>query len=389
MIVVAGALAQRPARPGHAWVFLQYLLGLKRLGREVLLLDRIPANATSAEAVAMVTWLESLVDFAGLGEAWAIAMPDGSYLGLSYADLVQRVRSCELLLDVNGVLSGDDILSAARKRVFLDIDPGFIQMWKSLGLADVLAGHDHFVTVASRIGEAGCKIPTLGLAWTKIKPPVVLEHWPQTPIKVSGAFTSIATWRGPFGPVDFGGETYGLRVHEFRRFLELPGATGARFELVLDIDPEDERDRIALREAGWHLRHPASTVPSLGTYRDYITQSKAEICVAKSMYVQTRSGWFSDRTACYLATGRPVVAQETGFSESLPIGEGLISFDSIESAAAGIRMIEEDLTTHGRAARRIAEEHFDSDIVLTRLLRELDQKAGPVRPDANRDAELA
>jgi hypothetical protein len=258
--------------------------------------------------------------------------------------------------------------------VFLDIDPGFIQMWKALGLANVLSGHDMFVTVASRMGAAGCSIPTLGLDWATVHPPVVLEHWPQTPINRSGAFTSIATWRGPFGPVDFGGETYGLRVHEFRRFLALPGATGARFEVVLDIDPKDERDRIALREAGWHLRDPASTVPNLGTYRDYITRSKAETCIAKSMYVRTRSGWFSDRSACYLATGRPVLAQETGFSGSLPTGEGLISFDSIESAAAGIRMIESDLTTHSRAARRIAEEHFDSDIVLTRLLRQLDQR---------------
>jgi hypothetical protein len=389
MIVVAGALAQRPARPGHAWVFLQYLLGFKRLGHEVLLLDRIPANARSAEAVAMVKWLESVMDWAGLGDAWSIAMPDGSYLGVSYADVAGRMRSSELLLDVNGVLNGDDMLGAAPKRVFLDIDPGFIQMWKALGLADVLSGHDMFVTVASRIGAAGCNIPTLGIDWTTVQPPVVLEHWPQTPLNRSGAFTSIATWRGPFGPVDFGGETYGLRVHEFRRFLALPGATGARFEVVLDIDPEDERDRIALREAGWHLRDPAFAVPTLGTYRDYITRSKAEICVAKSMYVQSRSGWFSDRSACYLATGRPVLAQETGFSESVPTGKGLISFDTIESAAAGIRMIEADLTTHSRAARRIAEEHFDSDIVLTRLLRELDQKARPVRPDANRVAERA
>jgi hypothetical protein len=373
MIVVAGALAQRPARPGHAWVFLQYLLGFKRLGRDVLLLDRLPANTSSTEAAAMTKWLESVMQFAGLSQAWALAMPDGSYLGRSRAAVRDAVRSCELLLDVNGFLTGDDILGVASKRVFLDIDPGFIQMWKSLGLADVVSGHDLFVTVASRMGMPGCRIPTLDVEWTTIKPPVVLERWPVTPVNQSGAFTSIATWRGPFGPLEYEGDTYGLRVHEFRRFLGLPGKTDGRFEVVLDIDPGDERDRNALLGYGWLLQDPASTVPDLGPYRDYITRSKAELCVAKSMYVRTRSGWFSDRSACYLATGRPVVAQETGFSDSLPTGEGLVSFDTIESAAAGIRQIEGDPTTHGRAARRIAEEYFDSDIVLTKLLRDLDE----------------
>jgi hypothetical protein len=244
-------------------------------------------------------------------------------------------------------------------------------MWKALGLADVISGHDRFVTVASRMGKPDCKVPTLDLDWTTIMPPVVLERWPMMPAKQSGAFTSIATWRGPFGPLTYGSETYGLRVHEFRRFLTLPVATDARFELVLDIDPEDERDRVALRDAGWQLRHPASTVPDLRAYGDYITRSKAEICIAKSMYVRTASGWFSDRSACYLASGRPVLAQETGFSESLPTGEGLVSFESLDAAVAGVREIDGDLRMHARAARRIAEEYFDSDIVLTNMLRDV------------------
>jgi hypothetical protein len=380
MIVVAGALAQRPARPGHAWVFLQYLLGFKRLGREVLLLDRLPARTSPTEAAAMAKWLESVMQPFGLDQAWALAMPDGSYRGQSQTDVRAVLRSCELLLDINGFLGDDDILGDAATRVFLDIDPGFVQMWKALGLADVLAGHDLFVTVASRMGMQGCRVPTVGVEWTTIKPPVVLERWPVTPVHTSGAFTSVATWRGPFGPVEYEGDTYGLRVHEFRRFIGLPRATDARFEVALDIDPADERDRKALRESNWLLQDPASTVPDFARYRDYITRSKGELCIAKSMYVRTRSGWFSDRSACYLATGRPVLAQETGFSESLPTGEGLISFDSVETAAAGIRRIEADPALHSRAARRIAEESFDSDIVLTQLLRELDRQSVRLRP---------
>jgi hypothetical protein len=343
------------------------------LGREVLLLDRVPSDTSSTDAAVMVKWLEAVTKFAGLNHAWALAMPDGSYLGRSHADVRHLVSSSELLLDINGFLSGDDILGAASKKVFLDIDPGFIQMWKALGLADVLAGHDMFVTVASRIGMPDCGVPTLDVEWTTLKPPVVLERWPVTPAEASGAFTSIATWRGPFGPLDYEGGTYGLRVHEFRRFLGLPRATRERFEVALDIDPEDERDRKALRQSGWVVQDPASTVPNFGQYRDYITRSMAELCVAKSMYVRTRSGWFSDRSACYLATGRPVLAQETGFSESLPSREGLVWFDSVDSAVSGVRAIAADLPRHCRAARQIAEEYFDSDIVLSRLLRELDR----------------
>ena len=371
MIVVAGALAQRPARPGHAWVFLQYLLGFRRLNLEVLFLDRVPAGATPAETAQMVRWLESVMDWAGLSGAWAIALPDESYTGLTRTEVNERVRSSEFVLDVNGVLSGDDLLGEAATRVFVDIDPGFIQMWKALGLADVLAGHDRFVTVASRMGLPGCEVPTLDLEWTAIRPPVVLERWPVRPPDDAGAFTSIATWRGPFGPLEYGGATYGLRVHEFRQFVALPRSVDARFEVVLDIDAEDNRDRMALEDSGWQVRDPASTVPDLHAYGEYIARSKAEVCVAKSMYVRTRSGWFSDRSACYLAAGRPVLAQETGFSESLPTGKGLVSFDSMDSAVAGVRTIGADLTMHGLAARRIAEEHFDSDIVLANLLRQL------------------
>jgi hypothetical protein len=374
VIVVAAAVAQRPARPGHAWVFLQYLLGFKRLGREVLLLDRVPPESGSAETAAMVQWLESVMDWAGLNGAWAVALPDGSYAGLTRAEVKRRLEESELLLDVNGVLNGDEILGLASNRVFLDIDPGFVQIWKALGLADVFSGHDKFVTVASRIGRPDCSIPTLDLHWSTIRPPVVLEFWPPVRPNRSGAFTSVATWRGPFGPLEYGGMRHGLRVHEFRRFLPLPGASAARFELVLDIDPADIRDRSALEGSGWHVHDPASTVVDLTTYRSYIAQSKAEFCVAKSMYVQTRSGWFSDRSACYLATGRPVLAQETGFSETLPTGMGLVSFDSMDAAIAGVHTIEGDLVMHSRAARRIAEEYFDSDIVLTGLLTQVGRR---------------
>jgi hypothetical protein len=141
------------------------------------------------------------------------------------------VRSSALLLNVMGYLDDPELLAAAPRRVFLDLDPGFPQMWRELGLHDAFAGHDAFVTVGTRVGLPGSEVPTCGLPWIRTLPPVDLASWPVTAAPGGGAFTSIATWRGPFGPVDFGGRRYGLRVHEFRRFTELPARTDARLEV--------------------------------------------------------------------------------------------------------------------------------------------------------------
>jgi len=375
-IAVSGSLAQRPGRAGHAWVFLNYLLGFRDLGHEVLFLDRLEAamldpgeGATSVRDSRAARWLVETMAGAGLGDCYCLLLDGGETIGLSRAQALERLGRSSLLLDFNGFLADEELLAAAPRRVFLDIDPGFAQIWSELGLTAMLDGHDAFATVGLNLGAPGCTVPGGGREWVTTTQPVLLERWPA--IAAGDAFTSVGSWRGPFGPVEFEGVDYGLRAHEFRRFAELPRHCGAPFEIALDIDPADAADAERLRAGGWGLADPASIAADLETYRAYLQGSLAEISIAKGMYVKSRGGWFSDRSACYLASGKPVLAQDTGFGGWLPVGEGLLSFDDMASAVAGAEAILAAPERHARAAREIAEEHFDSRKVLPALLERL------------------
>ena len=364
-IVIAGSLAQRVGYGGHAWVFLQYLLGFKRLGWEVLFLDELPADADPA----LVRSFAALMPRHGLGREFSLRHGEATH-GVARGEALARVKAGDVFLNVMGYLRDAEILAAARRRTFLDIDPGFGQMWRELGQADIFAGHEQFVTVGLNYGAADCTAPTCGLHWITSPPPVVLAEWPAQPPPANQAFTSIASWRGPFGPIEFHGRSYGLRVHEFRKFFALPAQTGADFSLALDIHEAETPDLAALREHGWRIVDPAEAAGDTERYRAFVQASAAEFMVAKNLYVETNGGWFSDRSACYLASGRPVLAQRTGWP--LPSGRGLLGFSTLAEAAEGVRAIRADYAMHARAARELAEEHFDSDKVLTRLLRKLD-----------------
>jgi hypothetical protein len=375
-IVVAGALAQKVGQGGHAWVLLQYLLGFRRLGWEVLFLDRLDGSdgADAAgrpcppEATATARRVADLMGRFGLGDAFALVCDgDRRTVGLPRRVVVERVERAAFLLNVMGFLVDQEIMAAAARRVFLDIDPGFGQMWRELGLHDPFQGHDAYVTIGQNIGQPDCAIPTCGLDWIATPQPVVLEHWPAQ-AGAGRAFTSVASWRGAYGPVEYRGQTYGLRVHEFRKFAALPRLCRQPFELALEIHPSDERDRALLEESGWRLVAPAAVAGDPWSYRDYVQRSLGEIMVAKNMYVQANSGWFSDRSICYLASGRPVIAQDTGFRGRYPSGEGLLAFATLEEAAAAVEQAARDPARQARSARAIAEEFFCSDKVLGRLL---------------------
>jgi hypothetical protein len=305
-----------------------------------------------------------------MGDQYSLLLGGGEQsVGLSRHEARERVAQAELLLNVMGFITDDEIMGSARRRVFLDIDPGFGQMWHELGLADVFRGHDAFVTIAENISEADCSIPTCGLDWITTRPPVTLDSWPS--LNGGSAFTTVATWRGPFEPIEFAGRRYGVRAHEFRRFAELPGLIPEPFEIALEIDAADRKDVQLLVERGWKLVDPIAAAGDPERYRSFIQRSKAEVMIAKNMYVETRSGWFSDRSACYLASGKPVLAQDTGFARNYPVGEGLLSFRDLEEAADGAREISRNWGKHSKAAREIAEEHFDARKVLRRLLDDL------------------
>jgi hypothetical protein len=179
----------------------------------------------------------------------------------------------------------------------------------------------------------------------------------------------VTSWRGPFGPIEYRGHTYGLRVHEFRKFVALPPRTkGQRFELALDIHPDERRDLDLLDVNGWARVDPRRVAGSPDAYQAYLAGSKAEFMVAKGLYVDTRGGWFSDRSICYLASGRPVLVQDTGLAHLYPVGEGLLTFSTVDEAVAGVEAIDAHYVRHCRKARDIAEEYFHSDKVLSALL---------------------
>ena len=378
-IVLAGSLAQRPFIGGHTWVFLQYLLGLRRLGWDVLFVDRLEPGmcvgeggepSSFTDSVNLLYLAETMERF-GLGDHWSVLYDGGREVaGLDRQEVIERTAESALLINVMGYLEDEEILAAAPVRAFLDIDPGFGQIWKELGLHDLFEGHDRFLTVGGRIGSADCEVPTVGLDWIPIKPPVELAEWPAQGERGS-RFTSVASWRGAFQPLEYRGRTLGLRVHEFRRFFELPTRTSAEFEVALDIDEAETRDLSALIDHGWKLADPRRVASDPWRYRDYVQGSGAELMVAKNLYVETRSGWFSDRSACYLASGRPVLAQDTGLDGLLPTGEGLITYSTLDEAVAGVEAIQGDYERHSRAARVIAEEHFAAAKVLPAMLEEL------------------
>jgi hypothetical protein len=381
-IVIAGSLAQRPTHGGHTWVFLQYLLGFRQLGWEVHFVDRLEPDMcvdnrgapASFRSSSNLRYLAEVMKRFGLADRWTLLYDEGREVaGRDRDEAVEAATRSTLLLNVMGYLTDEEILSAAPLRVFLDIDPGFGQIWHELGLAHPFGGHDRHVTVGGNIGSGDCAIPTCGIEWVTTKPPVELSEWPEsrTTFGADDRFTSVASWRGPFGPLEYQGRTYGLRVHEFRRFVELPQRASATFEVALDIDEADEPDRRALEESGWLLADPRSVAGDPWRYRDYVQRSSAELMIAKSLYVDTGSGWLSDRSACYLASGRPVLVQDTGLDRLLPAGEGLVTFRTLEEAVAGAEEIVGDYGRHSRTARALAEEHFAAKLVLTRLLSDL------------------
>ena len=368
--MVAGSLAQKPGQGGHAWVFLQYLLGFRRLGWQVTFVDQLPAGSANRDA--SVAWMARVLDGFGLDGQWSLLDENGrDVAGIPVAEVVARTRRCDLLLNVMGFLAAEEILAAAPRRVFLDIDPGFPQMWNSLGLADVFAGHDDFVTIGENLGGPGCRIPTCGLKWITTPQPVVLDEWPAHAAPAS-AFTSVATWRGAYGPVEYEGESFGLRAHELRKFAALPAASPFPLHLALAIHPADDADRQLLETSGWMLLDPATVAADPWAYRAFIQGSAGELMVAKNMYVRARSGWLSDRSLCYLASGRPVVAQDTGFTDRYPTGYGLVPFTTADEAVAALESVAAEPAKHAQAARELAEASFASDVVLTRLLRELE-----------------
>ena len=377
-LVVSGAIANKHLNGGEAWVRLSWILGLRRLGFDVWFVEQIDeatcVDATGAPAPFAQSenrrYFEQVVERFGLGGRASLLYEGGrEAAGVSLEELLPVAQEARLLVNVSGHLDLEPLMSRLRRKAYVDLDPGFTQFWHSDGTGGArLEGHDVHFTVGENIGRPGCTIPTCGLDWKAVRPPAVLEEWPVADAGEADRFTTIGAWRGAFGPVEFEGHTYSLKVHEFRKVIELPRRSQQRFEIALDIHPGDERDRAALEANGWTLVDPRATVPGPLEFRDYVQRSGAEFSVAQGIYVETNSGWFSDRTVRYLASGRPVLVQDTGFSQHLPCGAGLWAFSDLMTAEEAIDCVQSTYRNQCRAARDLAAEYFESRKVLCSLL---------------------
>jgi hypothetical protein len=390
-VIVSGMIAGDPYQGGATWAVLQYVLGLKALGHDVFLIEPIttaaiqPHGSTLGASINALYFRDVTASFGLLDRASLVHQELRATAGLSYPHVVEAVRTADVLINISGMLRLPDAFERIPRRVYLDLDPAFNQLWQSVEGIDMrFDGHTHFATVGLAIGTPDCTVPTCGRTWIRTLQPVVLSAWPDTPADPGAPWTTVGNWRG-YGSIEHGGVFYGQKAHSTRALLGLPARTSARLQPAFAIHPGDAKDLEALRVNGWTVSDPSVVASTPALYQRFIRGSKAELGIAKAGYVASRCGWFSDRSVCYLASGRPVVAQETGFSRFLPTGNGLLSFTTVNEAADAIEAVDADYARHSQWARDVAERHFRADVVLGRLLAAVESDSAgtlPIPPSA-------
>jgi hypothetical protein len=380
-VIVSGAIANKYLNGGAIWTRLSYVLGLKKLGFIVYFIEQInrascvdAAGAnTEFENSVNLDYFKQIMEQFGLSGLAALIYENGEQIhGMTYAELLDVAEAADFLVNISGHLTLEPLKRRLRCKVYVDQDPGFTQFWHATGNAGPrLDGHDFYFTIGENIGTPACSIPTSKIRWRPTRQPVVLDDWPVSLAGAPERFTTVASWRGPYGTVEHGGRRFGLKAHAFRTFIELPERTSQTFEIALDIHPADEQDLNLLRQRGWQIVDPRVVARDPIAFRRYVQRSGAEFSVAQGVYVDTNSGWFSDRTVRYLASGKPALVQDTGFSRNYPVGEGMLTFHTLAQAAAGAEQIARDYQRHCQVARALAEEYFDSDKVLSELIQEV------------------
>lgn len=372
-ILLSGMIASTPGQGGATWAVLQYALGFRRLGHDVVFVEQCAPDAVIPAGIPLArsenaSYFQKVADDFGIEDRSALMVAGtGETIGLEYGRLCELARNSDVLINIAGTLTDEDLFANVPLRVYLDLDPAFSQLWQMEGIDMRFEGHTHFMTVGQAIGAPDCRVPTCGREWLPTVPPVVLSYWPEAKRVTHDALTTVGNWRA-YGSIEHGGVHYGQKAHSLRKFMSLPKETDASFLVALSIHPDEDKDIEALAENGWQVVDAATVVATPETYAEFIRGSTAELGVAKSGYVVSRCGWFSDRSACYLASARPVIAEETGFSQFFPTGEGLFAFETGEDAREAIEAMFGDYDRNCQAARSLAEEHFDSDTVLSALL---------------------
>jgi hypothetical protein len=404
-IIVTGLIAQHPWLGGLAWHYLQYVLGLGELGHDVYYVEdsgewpyTLDGGASGDDWIARdcttnVEYLNAAMARFGLSERWAYRFPrERRWYGMSARARRNVLRSADLLLNVSGTLSRPEEYRGIPRLVYIDSDPIFTQIKLSLrrghpGFQKRVAAHDVHFSFGEALAHAGFEP---GYRWRPTRQPIVLAQWPST-LPPRDVYSTVMSWTS-YEPLVFRGKVYAQKDWEFRRFVDLPGRISpARIELAVNhidhaewqtsevpqtSDSTGDRTSVKMSIANalalhkWTIVDPVKRCGSLDDYRRYIQSSKGEWSVAKNGYVQGLPGWFSERSASYLAAGRPVIVQNTGFDSVLPVGEGIVAFSTVEEAVAGVANVERDYARHARAAREIAVEYFDANRVLTQLLDE-------------------
>lgn len=380
--VVSSVIANKPWNGGNARMVLTWLVGLECLGFETYFVEQLSSassvDGTGAPAAAAASanraYFDRVMQRHGFARRAALicdandTLDGATACGLEAAELRDLASDADVLINVSGHLAVPELKDRFRRKVYVDVDPGYTQLWPRA--AARLDGHDAYYTVGQRIGTRGCALPTGGITWRPMLPPVLLDRRKAAAPVASAAFTTVASWRGAFAPISHDGVLFGSKAHQFRKLADLPRLAPHRFEVALDIQAADDKDAAALRRRGWRLVDPRAVAAVPEDYDAYVAGSLAECSAAQGMYVQSRCGWFSDRTVQYLAAGRPALVQDTGFCAPRRSGEGVVTFETVDQAAAGAVRIVRDYRAHSEAARAIAAEYFDSAVVLGRLLQE-------------------
>lgn len=380
-VVVTGLIATYPVG-GVTWDYLQYVHGLSALGHDVTYLEDTgqwvysPRLQTFTEDAAdNLTYLAAALGRSRARVPWAFRDPRGVVHGLGQAALRRACREADLFLNVSGSGWLRDEYRGSGVHAYVDTDPCYSQA--KLAAADagshdagvresaaMIRSHDVFFSFAENLGRPECAIPTAGLRWHPTRHPIVLDDWAVTPPPSDGAYTTVMSWKIDVTPPVIGGRVYGGKDVELAKLMTLPRRTPVRLEIALSgAAPRDE-----LTASGWTLRDARAVSANPDVYRSYLAGSRGELSVVKEAYVATRSGWFSTRSASYLASGRPVVVQDTGLAEHYPVGDAILPFDDLPGAAAALAAVEHDHARRCRAARALAAECFTADRVLGRLL---------------------
>jgi hypothetical protein len=365
-----------PEGSGHLWVYLNWALGLRALGCRVIWLEGIDLSDAAiarrrrhdTDARACLASLEARLEPYGLADAIALFSLNGDPLPLElsqgHLDL-EAAAEADLLLNLWHSLPAP-VVRRFRRSALIDTDPGLLQIWMTTGELQV-APHDVYFSVGETVGTPAARFPDCGLRWHHTPPAIFLPEWPPAPARPGAPYTTVAHWWG--GTVHFDGkELSNDKLVGFLEYAEVPGRTEARLEQAVCLGQRYEEWRARLAPLGWSLRDAWEVSATPADYRSYIQRSRGEFAVAKPTYVQLASGWVSDRTGCYLASGKPAIVQRTGPSRYLPDADGLFRFQTMDEAVDALAAVEADYERQCRSARALAEEHFDARRVVRRVL---------------------